>query len=84
MIAKITKCDHSGDSVLAEFDTDVEESVSIAQEALTEFMTGCVTDYGEEPPVWAKRIGEANFGKFDPKEMQTYEEVLVHAPIVGG
>ena len=84
MIVKITKCDHSGDSVLAEFDTDVDESVSVAQKALTAFLEECIETYDEAPPVWGKRIGEESFGKFDMNEIRTFEEVLVHAPIVGG
>lgn len=84
MTAKIVKCDHSGDSVLAEFDTENAQSVSVAQDALTNFLSDCVEQYGEAPPVWGKRIGESDFGKFDPKNMRSFEEILVHAPIVGG
>lgn len=84
MKAKITKCDHSGDSVIAEFDTDVDESVDIAQEALTEFLDDCVKKYGEAPPVWGRRINEDKFGEFDADNLNAFAEVLIHPPIVGG
>lgn len=67
MIGKIRKCDYTGDSVLAQFDTEKQDTVEVAQEALTKFLDSCVKQYGIKPPVWGRRVGEHDFDKFNPE-----------------
>ena len=81
----ITKCDHTGDSVLATCETDNKASIKVAQKALSDFLADCVTKYGKEPPVWGKRSGVQDFEPLKPgAEITDFEEVLVHQPVVGG
>jgi hypothetical protein len=86
MQAKIRKCDYSGDSVLADYNTEDDTSVEVAQDELTKFLKGCVTQYGITPPVWARRIGEKDFDPFDPKrdDLRKVDEVICQMPMVGG
>lgn len=86
MIGKIRKCDYTGDSELAQFDTEKQETVEVAQEALTKFLDGCVKQYGIKPPVWARRVGEREFNKFDVgnDSLLDRDELIVQFPMVGG
>lgn len=89
MIGKIVKCDKTGDSVVAEFDTVAPETVKVADATLTQFLEDCVLKYGQEPPVWAKRVGEpdgAPFSAFDHnrESVGIAEEVLIAPPLVAG
>ncbi|MHC4217104.1 MAG: hypothetical protein ACYSU7_01480 [Planctomycetota bacterium] len=44
--------DHTGHTTLQ------AATVEVAQEKLTRFLNDCVRKYGNEPPVWAKRVGD--------------------------
>jgi hypothetical protein len=71
---------------VAEFDTEAPSTVKVAEDALTKFLTSCVTKYGQEPPVWAKRCGESTFSDFDPSKesVGVAEEIIIHPPLVKG
>ena len=86
MKAKISKLDASGDSVLVEYNTDSPAEVQVAQEALTKFLSDCVRQFGREPRVWGRRIGEKDTTVFETKKDRLIdcEEVLVSFPIAGG
>jgi hypothetical protein len=86
MLGKIRKCDHTGDSILKEYDTESLESVKVAQDELTKFLEGCVEQYGIRPPVWARRIGNKDFDPFasDSDSLNEVDEVIVQFPMVGG
>lgn len=86
MIGKIRKCDHTGDSQLATFDTEQPETVEVAQEALTDFLNDCVERYGIKPPVWARRAGQKDFDQFNPESdsILEHDELIVQFPMVGG
>ena len=85
---QIRSLDHTGDSVLAEFDPQQEDQIQVAQDKLTEFLNGCVKKFGgEQPPVWGKRIGAENYSQIDPSnknDIAQTEEILVHQRLVGG
>ncbi len=84
---KIQRMDGSGDNTIATYDPEVAESVTVAQDELTAFLDKCVTDHGEAPPVWARRIaGSGDFDLFDPNtdDLTNVEEVVIHQPLVGG
>lgn len=83
---RIQRMDGSGDSTIATFDPEVAESVSVAQDALTAFLTDCVETHGTEPPVWARRAGCGDFDLFDPNvdELRSVEQVVIHQPLCGG
>jgi len=86
MIVKIRKCDHTGDSNLAVYDTEKPETVQVAQEALTNFLADCNKQFGMTPPVWARRVGERDFDQFDPARdaLLDKDELIVQFPMVGG
>ena len=85
MVGKIRKLDHTGDSVLAEFNTEQADTVKIAQDKLTAFLDSCVKQFGKQPPVWHKRMGEKEFSPMDQIVLDEHtEEVLVQYPIAGG
>lgn len=86
MIGKIRKCDYSGDSELAKYDSDDPKSVKVAQDKLTEFLEGCVKQHGQKPPVWARRIGKTEFEPFTPvsDSLTEVDEVVCQLPLVGG
>jgi hypothetical protein len=86
MVGRIVKCDKTGDSVVAEFDTAAPETVKVANDELTKFLKDCILKYGQEPPVWAKRVGEPDFSPFEHKKESVglAEEVLIHPPLVAG
>ena len=85
---QIRSLDHTGDSVLAEFDPQQQDAVKVAQDKLTAFLSDCVSKHGgESPPVWAKRSGEDKYKPIDPKnsdDIAQAEEILVHQRVVGG
>ena len=80
----IRKMDHTGDSVLATFDTLSEESVKVAQDELTKFLNDCVSRFGNKPPVWGRRIGEKEMDMIDPSDISKCEEIVCQFPLVGG
>ena len=86
MRATIRKCDHTGDSVLKEYDTDDAASVKVAQDELKKFLEGCVKQYGTKPPVWGRRLGEKDFDQFNPihDDLSRVDEVICQFPMVGG
>jgi hypothetical protein len=86
MRATIRKCDHTGDSVLKEYDTDDSASVMVAREELTKFLEACVKQYGTRPPVWARRMGQKDFDPFSPArdDLAQVDEVICQFPMVGG
>lgn len=93
MRVKIRKMDHSGDSVMATYDTDVDNSVTVAQSELEAFLADCVAKHGECPPVWAKRAGSTSFSPvkvevgITPKiaeDLRNFEEMLLQFPLVAG
>ena len=86
MVGKITKCDRTGDSVLAGYDTEKVETVEVAQKELTKWLTECITKYGKEPPVFGQRMGQTEFVPFDTDKdsIKDFAEVLVHPGFVGG
>lgn len=88
MKAQIRKMDHTGDSVIATYDTESEEEAQVAQEALTEFLNECVEKFGSEPPVWGRRIGQKDFdmihGAASDANLLQMEEVLMQYPLTGG
>jgi len=83
--AQIRRMDHTGDSLVAEWDTEVEEEVKVAQDELTKFLDSCVKEYGSEPPVWVRRIGQKEYdmGGRD-LDLSTVEEVIFQPMIRGG
>lgn len=93
MRVKIRKMDHSGDSVMATYDTDVDNSVNVAQNELEAFLSDCVARHGDCPPVWAKRTGATSFSpvtiEVGPKpklteDLRTFDEVLLQFPLIAG
>lgn len=86
MVGKIRKCDHTGDSILKEYDTENAESVVVAQDELTKFLEGCVKQFGIKPPVWARRVGNHDFDPFlaGTDDLTSVDEVIVQFPLVGG
>jgi len=80
----IRKMDHTGDSVLATFDTSNQESIEVAQGELTKFLDDCVSRFGNKPPVWGRRIGEKGMDMIDPSNISQCEEVVCQFPLVGG
>ncbi len=92
---KIWRMDHTGHSCTAEFDPEVAESVKVAQDKLTEFLTECITQYGSCPPVFARRCGETEFTAFEidrsdksaPRitdNIVDVDEILLQYPLAGG
>ena len=79
----IRKADHTGDSIIADYDTENAASVQVAQEALTAFLEDCVAKYGKKPPVWAKRIGHKDFTIWSG-DLLTVEDVVLFKPLCGG
>jgi len=86
MRATIRKCDHTGDSVLKEYDTEDTASVKVAQEELKKFLEACVKHYGTRPPVWARRLGQRDFDPFNTAQddLSQVDEVICQFPMVGG
>ena len=86
MNGKIRKCDSTGDSVIAQYDTEQANTLEVAQDELTKFLDECVKQYGAKPPVWARRGGTSEFlpfkvGKDSLAEM---DEVLCQPLLRGG
>lgn len=83
---KLYLANHKGDETLAVFEPGNETSCQVAQDKLTEFLAACVTKFGSEPPVWAKRFGKAEFDRFNPKSdrVAQVDEVFLQYPLVGG
>jgi len=86
MIGKIRRMDHTGDSVIAEYDPEVKESVEVAQDALTRFLEDSVARFGVSPPVWGRRLGEQEFDMLDKGNLDLahVEEVVLQYPLAGG
>ena len=86
MHAIIRKCDHTGDSVLCEYETGDERSVEVAQKALGEFLHDCVERYGTKPPVWARRHGQTDFDPFNlgRDDLALVDQIICQFPMVGG
>jgi hypothetical protein len=77
--------DHTGHTTL-EADT-----VEVAQEKLTRFLDDCVRKYGNEPPVWAKRVGEDDCDLMGPLTNPRHADladvtqiVCQPTPLIGG
>lgn len=79
-------CNQKGDETVATFDPKVEKTCEVAQDALTAFLDKCITEHGSEPPVWARRIGESDFGPFDGRhdDLTEVDDVMLQYPLVGG
>ena len=89
---------HRGDEIVAEFNPADVKTCQVAQDKLTAFLDKCIKDYGSEPPVYAKRIGETDWTPFHvvdrplrrqqevlgTDQLQSVDEVLLHMPLVGG
>ncbi len=95
MKARIRKMDHSGDSIMATYETENAESIKVAQDELEKFLADCVSNYGPDgcPPVWARRCDSDSFSpvsiEFGPKpkvidDLRTFNEVLTQYPLVAG
>lgn len=96
MLCKIRKMDQTGDSVLAECDTEKPETVQVAQDELTRFLEECIRENRGCPPVFARRIGAApdefapfpidrKTGRFtDECDLTQQAELLVQFPLAGG
>ena len=85
MSSKIRIMNHTGDTILATYDTDNAESVEVAQEELTKFLEDCIAKLGYEPPVWGRRAGQEGFLPLDELSLDQCEEILCQpTPLVGG
>lgn len=85
-MSKIRLCNHKGDEVIATFDPTDTASVKVAQDELTKFLGDCITRYGSEPPVFAKRIGDNRFTPFNRKsdDLAQVADMVLQFPLVGG
>lgn len=85
---RIQRMDGSGDSTIATYDPEVQESVTVAQDELAAFLDDCVKQHGETPPVWARRCGQAtdSLDLFDPASdnLLDVDLVVIHQPLCGG
>lgn len=81
----IRKCDFTGDTAV-DFDLDTAGQVELAQDKLTAFLTECVKQYGSKPPVWGRRLGQHDFDPFkvDTDNIEEVDQIVIHAPLVGG
>lgn len=87
MKVKIRLTDHTGDSVYHEYETEDAKSVEVAQDRLSDFLNDCVSRFGTEPPVWARRVGEKDFDQLPRdrfSDLALVDEVIVQPPFVGG
>lgn len=86
MTGKIRRCDHTGDTTIAIFDSGNQQSVEVAQKELTRFLESCIATHGNCPPVWAKQ-GNDDFSEIDPKDIDSWrhaQEVIVHPMLIAG
>jgi len=80
---KIRRADGNGDTIVATFDPDIDQSCEVAQESLTAFLNDCVAKFGSLPPVWARRANQREWGKFEG-DLRQVDEVLLQFPLGGG
>lgn len=79
----IRKADHTGDTIIADYDTENAESVQIAEESLNAFFDNCIAKYGKKPTFWAKQIGHKNFTPWSG-DLLKVEDVVLFNPLCGG
>lgn len=85
--AEIRLMNHTGDQVMAVFDSSTQEGCKVGQDALTKFLGDCVKQYGSTPAVWIRRSGEQShvpLRRDADSPLQGVDEVLLHYPMRGG
>lgn len=80
---QIVQATHNGDTLIAEFQPGVDSAdnraaIVVAQKALTDFLNDCIERHGKTPPVFARRIGDADMKPFH------LEGFPIHKPSMKG